>query len=174
MKLNRKSFGIQFLVILMCINTSICLFGCKAEENIPQFDTPQNSQDAHKPFEENGSKDPLPSIPEENTTSAPAPDAAIEPAQTNDIPQTDIKNTDPVISTDPVKETSPDETEPSHDVSNTLTSEYIAYYNMSAEEQQAFIASFDSIEAFFQWHTAAKQAYEDSRTPIDGSIPLLP
>ena len=49
---------------------------------------------------------------------------------------------------------------------------YTDYQSMSADEQMAFINSFPNIDAFFDWHNAAKQTYVDSMGEIDGSTPI--
>lgn len=49
---------------------------------------------------------------------------------------------------------------------------YLDYYSMSADEQLAFINSFESIDAFFDWHTDAKKIYQDSMIEIDGTTPI--
>lgn len=47
------------------------------------------------------------------------------------------------------------------------TTEYERYNAMSGTEQQAFVATFDSVEAFFEWYNAAKEEYEASRGDIE-------
>ena len=54
-------------------------------------------------------------------------------------------------------------------------SAYKAYMDMSADEQAAFIASFDSIDAFMDWFNKAKAEYDSTEGSIDigsGSIDL--
>ena len=55
---------------------------------------------------------------------------------------------------------------------DTLT--YEEYINMTADEQEAFIYSFEDMADFFLWHTAAKAKYdEEHKVPeIDGDIDL--
>lgn len=38
---------------------------------------------------------------------------------------------------------------------------------MSAQEQNDYMNSFDSIDAFFAWYNQAKAEYEASNPPID-------
>ena len=45
--------------------------------------------------------------------------------------------------------------------------DYETYLAMSGEEQQAFVESFDSMEAFFAWFTAAKEEYESTHQDIE-------
>lgn len=64
------------------------------------------------------------------------------------------------------------ETTAPKDYSNASPEEitYMDYYmSMTAEEQAAFINSFESYDAFFDWHTAAKEDYMSSQKEIDGS-----
>ena len=49
---------------------------------------------------------------------------------------------------------------------------YVAYNAMSADEQLAFINSFESIDAFFVWYNAAKEEYNNNLIEIDGSTPI--
>lgn len=106
---------------------------------------------------------PVESEPADPTESTPTPP---------DYTQSPTDPTDPVP-TDPTDEPTQATTAPgfSPDISAEA---YLAYYNMSADEQQDFINSFGSVDAFFAWHTAAKEAYENNRTPIDGTTPILP
>ena len=55
------------------------------------------------------------------------------------------------------------QTEPAQD--DTTPMSYAAYCAMSAEEQYAFMQSFESPEAFLNWYNAAKAAY-DASNPV--------
>ena len=44
---------------------------------------------------------------------------------------------------------------------------FLEYHNLTADEQKAFINTFESIDKFVEWHTAARKAYEDSLIEID-------
>ncbi len=46
-------------------------------------------------------------------------------------------------------------------------SEFERYNAMSGAEQQAFMESFETVEAFFEWYIDAKEAYEASRGDIE-------
>ena len=90
--------------------------------------------------------------------------------------------------TDPTKPTKPQPTEPKPteptepgplipgmeevEVPDSDKVTYEEYYAMSADEQASFINSFESIDAFFAWHTKAKEEYENARIEIDGSTPI--
>lgn len=59
--------------------------------------------------------------------------------------------------------------------SSTAASEYEAYHAMSGAEQKAYLESFESIEAFFEWYNAAKAEYEAAHPSIEienGSVDL--
>ena len=47
------------------------------------------------------------------------------------------------------------------------TTEYERYTAMSGEEQQAFVDSFGSMEAFFEWYNTAKEEYEASKKDVE-------
>lgn len=112
---------------------------------------------ADNPFEdENGN-----SIEEE---AAAATDGATEPEETEEP-------------TEPATEPSESATDPSEPEATEDDGEmtYEKYMSLSAAEQYAFMNSFESIDAFFEWFNAAKAAYEASRNEIeigDGSFDL--
>lgn len=109
----------------------------------------------------------------EDTIVTTEPSVSGEPEAPTE-PKDNPNETNPTES-DSSEGTEPAPSEPSPSVppvSNSVT--YLEYYQMTGEQQQAFINSFDSIEAFFAWHTAAKEAYEECWTPIDGSTPFIP
>ena len=64
----------------------------------------------------------------------------------------------------------PDATDISAPEKNEVT--YQDYHNMSAKEQKAFLNTFASYDDFFEWHDAAKKAYQDSMIEIDGTEPI--
>ncbi len=156
---------ITFLIISMLIGS---LAGCVAKKDPAGSQNTTNSQQT----EPESSQTTAPEQSEPNDTQ---PDA-VEPTEPD---PTQSEGTDPSVTapvtepeaTDPATEpgatvppTEPEATQPP--VGTGVT--YLEYYAMSAEEQQAFIDSFGSLDAFFVWHTAAKEEYESGRTPIDG------
>ena len=64
-------------------------------------------------------------------------------------------------------------TEPTESVEQETTpsvsaqTEYEKFHAMSPAEQQAYMESFDSIEAFFEWYEQAAAEYEAAKPPID-------
>ena len=85
------------------------------------------------------------------------------------------ETTKPTEATKPTEETKPQETTPPTQPSAKPQTEYERFQNMSAEEQQAHMESFGSIEAFFDWYNNAKAEYEAANPPIDvgdGSVDM--
>lgn len=81
--------------------------------------------------------------------------------------------------TQPPATEAPDPEEPTQGGGNnsgtTTMTEYEKYHAMSPSEQQAFMESFESIDAFFVWYENAKAAHDAAKPPIDvgdGSIDL--
>lgn len=71
-------------------------------------------------------------------------------------------------------ETLPPESEQPAAPDYTLT-EYEKYQQLSPTEQKAYMDSFGSIDAFFDWYNTVKEAHEAQKPPIsvgDGSIDM--
>ena len=45
--------------------------------------------------------------------------------------------------------------------------DFKTFQSLTGAEQRAFQESFESIEAFFAWYTAAKEAYDKANPPIE-------
>lgn len=168
---------IGFLIVSMLIGS---LAGCVAEKDPDGSQNTANSQQTEP-------ESILTTVPQDTEPNATQPDAfeptepdptqskGTDPSVTNPVtepeatdpatePDATVPPTEPEDPTEPSKPTEPEPTQPP--VGTGVT--YLEYYAMSAEEQQAFIDSFGSLDAFFAWHTAAKEEYESGRTPIDG------
>lgn len=67
------------------------------------------------------------------------------------------------------EETAPLETVPVEDIGTVVEekTEYEKLMEMSGEEQQAFMESFESLDAFFAWLEAAKAEYEAKNPGIE-------
>lgn len=108
-------------------------------------------------------------------------DGVTEPLPTeNGEEPTESEGTEPSTPEDPTeptpteKPTEPDPTDPKpSEPVNTAVTYYDYYYVFTAEQQEAFINSFPSVEEFFVWHKAAKEEYESERIPIDGTGPIV-
>lgn len=121
-----------------------------------------------------GDDTPVATAGEDSVTPTKKPDAVDPTSPTKDTTGTITKPTTP-------RPTEPEETEPEKpyfpEATGTPAPEkdevtYLEYHEMSATEQKAFINTFESYDAFFEWHDAAKKAYEDSLIEIDGSTPV--
>ena len=70
--------------------------------------------------------------------------------------------------------TTPSATEPVQTNPGELT--YEQFRDLTPSQQQAYQETFESIEAFFEWYNAAKDAYDEANPPIligpDGVVDL--
>lgn len=69
--------------------------------------------------------------------------------------------------TQPVTQPSTQATQPSSAPKDPAKMDYETFRAMTGAEQRAFQESFESIEAFFAWYNAAKEAYEKENPPIE-------
>lgn len=118
----------------------------------------------------------------EEEADEPTEPAETEPAETEPESgkETTPKATEPEKETDPTENpgdgetTPPAETKPSGG-SATVSSAYTDYMNMSAAQQQAFIESFESLDAFMAWFNQAKAEHNANDNSIEvgsGTIDL--
>lgn len=98
-------------------------------------------------------------------------------------PPEDPDVTAPTKAPDPTQPTEPQPTQPTQPAptetqpapTEPQEMDYAAYHAMSPAQQQAYMESFESMEAFFVWYENAKQEYEAANPPIDvgnGSIDM--
>lgn len=107
-------------------------------------------------------------VPAEST----APDGAetITPVPENDIPITDVPDGTDVQRPDVPGTTQPAVTEPAATEPAQIPEEEIDYETFMAMDpalQRAYMESFESMDAFFAWYNAAKEAYELEHPSID-------
>lgn len=70
-------------------------------------------------------------------------------------------------------ESEEEETEPTEETIPQELSDYEKFHALSPAEQQEFVESFASIDAFFEWYNAAQEEYERNNPSIDvGSGPI--
>lgn len=67
----------------------------------------------------------------------------------------------------PATQPSTQATQPSSAPKDPVKMDYQTFQSMTGAEQRAFQDSFESIEAFFAWYNAAKEAYEKENPPIE-------
>ena len=127
----------------------------KAEDK----DNKDDDKDSTKPTEEKDDN----KKPTEATRpggDAPDTDGPVDPPAHDDPDPTNPGN----------KETEPTEQPGNNDhidVPDPDDIDYREFMDMTPAEQQAFMESFESIEAFFEWYEAAKEKYEKENPPID-------
>ena len=93
-------------------------------------------------------------------TEVTEPTEATEPSKPNE-------NTEPSKPTDPVEpETTAPTTEPTEPPAPAQM-DYMTFQNMSAADQQAYMATFGGLDQFFAWYNQAKADYEAANPPID-------
>ena len=96
------------------------------------------------------------------------PDAGLKDPDV-DVPE----DTEPVETTEPaVTEpavTEPQQTQPTQPTETVPESEldYETFTAMDPAEQRVYMESFESLDAFFEWYNAAKEAYEREHPAID-------
>ena len=167
--MNKKTLLLVMAAILVIVIVVIALTanGKKAPEvqDVPSaapVEAPAPTPEAPKPAEIKESPKP--------TAPRPTPDIKVEKDEENGsgiekISDEEMQSSDPVTG-DPVS-TDPSSTEPSGAPTQDDPSpmSYAAYSAMSAEEQYAFMLSFENPEAFLNWFNAAKAAY-DASNPV--------
>ena len=120
--------------------------------------------------------EPAETIPAETEPKATEPESEKETTPKATEPE---KETDPTekpgdSETTPAETTPPAETKPSGG-SATVSSAYSDYMSMSAAQQQAFIESFESMDAFMAWFNQAKAEHNANDNSIEvgnGTIDL--
>ncbi len=172
---------------ILCITMLFCITACTdnkkntgVQENTGSVSENETNQvtDSFDSSGESSAHVTEPDASAESFTEETKPSTPTEPDSTK--PGNNPTENEPASSESHSETSAPEEGEPPTESStpgstapSADAAAYLAYYEMSAAEQQAFIESFGSLDAFFAWHTAAKAAYEAERTPIDGS-PIIP
>lgn len=115
----------------------------------------------------------VPTTPTETKPESPDPDIPDAPQNPTEGLQ-DPDSTEPPDETQPIT-TKPAETTPSPAIPvGSLT--YTEFWDLTPEQQQAYQASFESLDAFFQWYNAAVEQHEAENPPIvigpDGVVDL--
>ena len=163
---------IYILLITLLVAVALCACGSSGDATQPNANPTENHTTTQpgttagtvtEPNIDVGTE-PQPTTGNEETTQ---PDAT-EPASTEATePTATIPSTEPAEK--PENPTEPIATEPGE----KKITYYDYYYVFTAEEQMAFIESFESIEAFFEWLNAAKEEYESGFFEYDGKYPIV-
>ena len=88
-----------------------------------------------------------------------------EPATKATEPSRPVETTEPMETTKPTETTKPAAPSEPPKSENTVVSEYEKFQNMSASQQQEFMQTFDSLDAFFAWYNNAKAEHEAANPP---------
>ena len=131
---------------------------------------PEGPVEATTPATEHGNT--IPTGPADPDAGHQAPDVDVP----KDVPpaQTEPTVTEPVVTEPAVTEpeetepqqTQPNETEPVQEVPEGEI-DYEAFMALEPAAQRAYMESFESVDAFFKWYNAAKEAYEQAHPSID-------
>lgn len=156
--MNRRILAL-LLVALMILTLAACKKNEAPAESVPGvIQTPDFNDGGLEATPDSGELPPATEAPAET-------EAEQEPAATEET-------TDPVETTAPATE--PQETTTPTNPSVQMT-DYEWYNSLSGEEQMAFMESFDSVPAFFDWYNNAKAEHEALHPDIeigDGVIDL--
>ena len=163
----------RLIALLLAVLLILCA-GCKGKKDATEPAATVEATEVtptetlHPALADNPFKDENGNPVEEET--AAATDGATEPEETEEPTE---GATEPEETEKPTESaTEPSEPEATEDDGEMTYEKFMA---LSAAEQQAFMNSFPTIEAFFEWFNAAKEAYEASRNEIeigDGSFDI--
>lgn len=102
--------------------------------------------------------EPKPNDPEPNNPN-PSNPRPTEP-EPND-PESDTPESD-----------APESDAPESEIPSVDEMDYEKFQNLTPSEQQSFVESFDSMDEFFDWYNAAREAYEQDNAPIEVDGPI--
>ena len=159
------------LLIFILTATLFILAGCgkQAAEVLSAQETETTTETTTEvTIEPNVTEESIPGVEDSIFDDETEPSQETEPEAT-EPDTTEPEETDPEGSagtegSEPTEEAP--STEPSQPSGETET-EYQRFQNMSAADQQSFMDTFDSIEAFFEWYNNAKAEHEAANPPID-------
>lgn len=100
--------------------------------------------------------------PSSDETEATEAETAKDPTQSATTPTTDSSTESTTAPTTGPEQETTKPTEPA-----AKLTDYEWYNSLSGAEQKAFMETFDSIEAFFDWYNNAKAEYEAQKPGID-------
>ena len=150
--MNRRLISLLLAVVLL-----LSLAGCKSnakKEPIAAGEIPEGFFDQTKP----ASETTTPAVTEKEQkeeTVAPSEE------QPENVQTEETKATEATEATEETEETqAPTETV-------VQMTQYEWYHSLSGEEQMAYMETFESMDAFFVWYNAAKEAHEKERPSID-------
>ena len=162
--------------ILLALTMLLCLVGCKGNKPATTTEATTTASTTESSFTQGTSGD------DETYSADDVADKETDPTVHDKEEDKVEETTVPTVETETEGTTAPtlqEETESEETTAPTQPGEtfttYKAYMDMSADEQAAFIASFDSIDAFMAWFNNAKAEYDSTDGSVDigsGSIDL--
>ena len=182
--MNRKILALilALVAVTATVVLAVTLHKDTPDGNVPGvadsiFDTePVETQEpAETTVSEEPVEDTTPATEHGNTipTGPADPDAGRQDPDVDvpkDVPpaQTEPTVTEPVVTepdeTEP-QQTQPNETEPVQVPEGEI--DYETFVALDPAVQREYMESFESMDAFFEWYNAAKEAYEKAHPPID-------
>ena len=120
------------------------------------------------------SSEPTVPDPTESIPLPTIPDGPVNPDAGPKDPDADVPSVTPPVGTEPEitepQQTEPAVTEPQQTQPVRIPEgeiDYETFVAMDPALQRAYMESFESMEAFFEWYNAAKEAYEQAHPSID-------
>ena len=156
------------------------LIGCGKKPEQPKTETAEVTETVEAVVEE--TEVYVPGTAKNTLSEEDFDDLAVEETQPHETESTEVKDpeseedenrVESTVPSVPDEESVQDATESTTPAAAELT-EYEKYHALSGAEQKAFVDSFASMEAFFEWYNAARAEYEDQDAviPEDGVIKL--
>ncbi len=156
------------------------------DESIPGIESNAFQDDDYDDDESNQENDEEKTNQSQNETKAPAlnnnsggntgntADRNTE-KDTENATDNDTENNTEDVTNETKEETPESDKESTPEREPDVTTSYEMYVAMSPEEQEAFFATFDGMEAFVAWYNMAKSEYEASNPNVeigDGAVNL--
>lgn len=158
----------RYYIVIAVLAALLCLAGCKEIVMVPTT-VPTATTSA---------------VTEPATEATQPQETIIGDGVISGVDLEDEEETEPTVpkkeEEEPKETTAPTEDQESEETTAPTSPEestqtYKAYMDMSADEQAAFIASFESVDAFMSWFNKAKAEYDSTDGSIDigsGSVDL--
>jgi len=145
---------------------------CGCKKNEASVDPTEIETEMTEPTDVTGSETDNTAVP--GVEANDFEDSDFEEDETTEATEEATDSTEPSEEeTDPTEEeTKPEDTDPTE--GDTIT-DFEWYNSLSGAEQQEFMNTFESVEAFFEWYNAAKSEYDALHPDVeinDGNIDL--
>lgn len=164
--MNRKWIAVLAAAVILLIGVFAVILNTEeaAEPSEPTEQTTQAAQETQ------GTQETIEVVPgaalndfEEADFEEKTPETTEETKESTTQPTTQNDSTEPSETTVPTTgKDSEDESKPATD-----STDYETYNAMSGEQQKAFMETFESVEAFFDWYNAAKEEYDAQHPDVE-------